>query len=100
MNQKDKSITKEKANTKAINVTNTASINCHSKKVRDIFYITIYLPILRYMLYFTYRFIGDDIAIDNYYCLLSLCKTNRYNIKLKMRNSKKFVSKIVRVLFR
>ena len=52
------------------------------------------------MLYFKYSFIGDDITIDNYYCLLSLCKTNRYNIKLKMMNSKKFVSNIAPVLFR
>ena len=49
----------------ATNVMTTASINCHSMKVRD-FYIlhTLLLAII--------------ITIDNYYYLLLLCKTKRY----------------------
>ena len=43
----------KKINTITTNVTTTASINCQSKKVRD-------YPI------FTYRFISDNITIDNY----------------------------------
>ena len=46
------------------NVMSTDSINCHSKKVRD-----------------CYIFISDHITIDNYYYLLLLCKTKRYNRK-------------------
>ena len=47
------------------NVSSTTSINCHSKKVRDI----------------AYNFISDHITTDNYYHLLLLCKTKRYNKK-------------------
>ena len=54
----------------------TTSINCHSKKVIDI--------------YFLYSFISDQISIDNYYYLLLLCKTKRYNIKWKIMNLRKF----------
>ena len=54
----------------------TTSINCHSKKVIDI--------------YFLYIFISDQISIDNYYYLLLLCKTKRYNIKWKIMNLRKF----------
>ena len=53
----------------------TTSINCHSKKVIDI--------------YFLYSFISDQISIDNYYYLLLLCKTKRYNIKWKIMNLRK-----------
>ena len=49
-------------NTIAANVTSTASVNCHSKKVR----------------YFAYSLISNYITIDNYYYLLLLCKTIRY----------------------
>ena len=54
----------------------TTSINCHSKKVIDI--------------YFLYSFISDQISIDNYHYLLLLCKTKRYNIKWKIMNLRKF----------
>ena len=54
----------------------TTSINCHSKKVIDI--------------YFLYSFISDQISIDNYYYLLLLCKTKMYNIKWKIMNLRKF----------
>ena len=40
----------------------------------------------------------DHITIDNYYYLLSLCKTKRYNIKWKIMKLKKFELKIVRVI--
>ena len=42
---------------KKANVTNTVSINCHSKKSKR-------------LLYFAYGFISDHITIDNYYYLL------------------------------
>ena len=42
------------------------------------------------MLYFAHSFIFNNITIDNYYYLLSLCKTKRYNIKWKIINFKKF----------
>ena len=48
--------------------------------------------------YFAHSFISDYINIDNYYYLLSLCKTERYNIKWKKAKLKKFVLKIVRVI--
>ena len=40
----------------------------------------------------------DHITIDNYYYLLLLCKTKRYNIKWKIMKLKKFELKIVRVI--
>ena len=43
-------------------------------------------------------FTSDHITIDNYYYLLLLCKTKRYNIKWKIMNFKKFVLSIVRVI--
>ena len=43
------------------------------------------------MLYFAYSFISDNININNYYYLLSLCKTKMYNMKWKTMNFKKFV---------
>ena len=52
------------------NVSSTTSINCHSKKVRDI----------------AYNFISDHITTDNYYHLLLLCKTKRYNKKFSEIN--------------
>ena len=56
----------KKTNTIATNVTSTASINYHSKKVKDC--------------YFLHSFVSDHITTDNYSYLLSLCKTKRYNI--------------------
>ena len=50
------------------------------------------------MLYFRYSCISDHITIDNYYYLLLLRKTKRYNIKWKLINFKKFVLKMVRVV--
>ena len=47
------------------NIVSTASINCHIKKSKE-------------LLYFTYSFVVDHTIIDNYYCLLLLCKTKRY----------------------
>ena len=44
----------------ATNVMSTASINYHSKKVRDCYNL--------------HSYISDLITIDNYYYLLSLCK--------------------------
>ena len=41
---------------------------------------------------------SHHINIDNYYYLLSLCKTKRYNIKWKIMNFNKFVLKFVRVI--
>ena len=67
------------------NVTNTASINFHSRKSTR-------------LLYFTYDFISDHINIDNYCYLLSFCKTKRYSVKWKIMNFKKFVLKIVIVI--
>ena len=52
-------------NTIAAIATSTESINCHNKKVR--YKIDCYL--------FHTVFISDHITIDNYYYLLSLCKT-------------------------
>ena len=78
-------VSTKKRNTIATNVTSTASINCHSKKVRD-----------WYILH-TFCLISDHITIENYY-YLQLCKTKRYNIKRKIMNFKKFVLKIVRVI--
>ena len=65
----------------------TASINCHSKKVRNWYILqTVLLAIILLLL------------ILNYYYLLSLCKTEKYNIKGKIMNLKKFVSKVVSVI--
>ena len=64
-------VSTKKTNTIATNVANTASINCHSKEVRD----------YKKVRYFTYSFISDHITIDHYHYLLPLCKTQRYNIK-------------------
>ena len=50
------------------------------------------------MLYFRYSCISDHITIDNYYYLLLLRKTKKYNIKWKLINFKKFVLKMVRVV--
>ena len=80
-------VSTKKTKEKEKNVANTASINCHSKKVRD----------CKKARYFTYSFISDHTAIDHYHYLLSLCKTQTYNIKWKIMNFKKFVLKIVRV---
>ena len=52
-------------NTIATNFASTASINFHSKKVRD-------------MLYLACSFISDHITVFDYYYLLLLCKTKRY----------------------
>ena len=49
----------------ATNVMSTASINCHNKQVKDCYI-------------FAYRFISDNITIDSYYYLLSLCKTKKH----------------------
>ena len=38
---------------------------------------------MKQLLYFTYSFISEHITIDNCYYLLSLCKTERYNIECK-----------------
>ena len=43
------------------------------------------------MLYFRYSCISDHIPIDNYYYLLLLRKTKRYNIKWKLINFKKSI---------
>ena len=59
----------DNVSTKMTNGTSTDSKNCRSKKVRDC--------------YFTCSFISHPITVDNYYYLLLLCKTNRYNIKWK-----------------
>ena len=50
------------------NVTSTDLINCHR------------------LLYFTHIYICNHVTIDNYYYLLSLCKTERYGIKWKIMN--------------
>ena len=60
-------------------------INCYSKRVRDC-----------YILHTV--FTKDYITIDNYYYLLFLWKANRYNIKWKIMNFKKFTLKIVGVI--
>ena len=70
----------KKTNTIATNVTSTASINWHNKTVRD------------------YSFTSNHVTVDNYYYLLSVCKTKRYDIKWKIMNFKKLVLKIVRVI--
>ena len=78
-------VSTKKTNTIAANVTSAASISCHSKKSKR-------------MLYFAHSIISDHITIDNYYHLLSLCKTKSYNIKWKLMNLKEFVLKIVCVI--
>ena len=40
--QKTSTITTRKINTMATNVTSTASINCHIKKVRDCYILQLY----------------------------------------------------------
>ena len=77
-------IATKETNTIATNVTSKVSINSHGRKVR--------------LLYFGYSFFSDHIFDDNYYLLL-LCKTKRYNIKSKIMNLKKFILKILRVIF-
>ena len=57
-------VSTENTNTKAINVTSTASINCCSKKIRDSYN-------------FAYSFINNHITFAVYYYLLSLSKSNR-----------------------
>ena len=79
----------KKTNTKSINVTSTSLINCHSKKERDCYILhTVLLTILLLLI----------LLFTIYYYLLSLCKTRRYSIKLKIMNFKKFVLEIVRVI--
>ena len=51
----------------ATNATRTASVNHYSIKVRDFH-------------------IRNHITVDNYYYLLWLCKTKKYNIKWKIMN--------------
>ena len=79
--KKTNTLATKKTNTTATNVTFTVSSNYLSKKARDC-----------YILHTV------SITIDNYYYLLSLCKTKRYNIKWKIMIFKKFVLKIVRVI--
>ena len=55
------------------NVTSIASVNCHSKKVRD-FYILD-------------SFISNHNIIDDFYYLPLLCKIKWYNIKWKIMSS-------------
>ena len=69
---------------KKTNVSSTASINCHSKKVRDC--------------YVLHSFISNHITIDNYYYLLLLCKIKRNNIKWNIMNLKSFILKIIRII--
>ena len=69
-------ISTKKTNVIATNITSTASINCYSKENKR-------------LLYFPYRFISDHITIDNYYNLLSLCKTRKHNITMKKNEIKK-----------
>ena len=59
--KKTNTIATKKTNTIATNVTSAASINYHSKKVKD-------------LLYFTYNFNSDHVTIDNYYYLQLLRK--------------------------
>ena len=77
----------KRTNAVATNLTCTVSVSYYSKKSKR-------------LLYFTYSFISNHITSDNYYYLLSLCKTKRYDIKRKMMNLKKFVLKILRVIIR
>ena len=65
-------VSTKKTSTIAANVRSTDSINCHSIKVR--------------LLYFAHSFINIHITIDNYYYLLSLCKRKKCNIKWKIMN--------------
>ena len=53
--------------TKKTNATSIASMNCHSIRVRDS--------------HILHSFISNHITIHNYYYLLLLRKTKRYNIK-------------------
>ena len=76
-------LTTKKTNNITANATSTASIDCHSKKVKDC--------------YILHSFIGDRITIDNYCYFLPLCKTKRYNIKWKVMNFRKFILKILHV---
>ena len=65
-------------------VTSNASTNCHTIKVRDC--------------HILHSFIIYHNTIENYYYLLSLCKTKRYNKKSKIMNFKKFVLKFLYVI--
>ena len=56
----------------ATNVTSTALINRHSKKVTDCYILNTVL-------------FSDHIIINSYYYLLLLCKTKGYNIKWKIK---------------
>ena len=70
----------KKTDTIVTDVTSTASMNFHSRKVRDI---------LLYFLYFAYSLINNHINIDICYYFLSLCKAKRYNIKMENNEIKK-----------
>ena len=75
----------ERKNTIALNVTSTASINCHSKKVREPYILHAVLLVIMLLLII-------------YYCLMLSCKTKTCNKRWKIINFKKFVLKIVRVI--
>ena len=72
--------------TKKTNVVSTALINCHNRKVTDCYILHTVLLVI------------NHITIDNYYYLISLCKTKRHNMKWKIMNLKKFALKIVPVI--
>ena len=59
--KKTNTIATKKTNTAATNITSIVSISCDSKKVIDC-YIILHTVLLA-------------INLDNYYCLLLLCKT-------------------------
>ena len=61
--KKANTIATKMTNTIATNITSTASINYHSKKVRDCYILS---------------FISNHTTIENYYHLLSLCKTKKH----------------------
>ena len=58
----------------------TPSINCHRKKVQDCYILHTVLLL--------------NISIDSYCYWKSLCKTSKYNRKLKIMNFKKFTLQI------
>ena len=94
--KKANTIASKKTNTIATNAMSTASITCLSKNVRDCYILRTVLLVI--MLHFAYSFISHHFTVVNYYYLLSLCKTKRYNIKWKIMSFKKFVLRIICVI--
>ena len=82
-------VSTKKTNTIATKSTNTIATNVTSAASKFT---------SKRLLYFSHSFISDQVIIDNYYYLLLICKSKRYNTKWKITKSKTFVLEIVRVI--